>query len=116
MVEFVICRTSAWGEKPCEEAYEKKLTHMNICTIKTLEEAKKSFWYKGWSNNGINHRVEDGCVVCDAKEKRTEWVIDIVDMDALLSFQKKYGEIVIGNDARYKEIKMEIEIYDDYRE
>lgn len=116
-MKFIVERTSRMDEeKPCKEAYKEALTHIDIRTVKTLAEAQKERWYKRWFDNGINHRAEDGCVVCDAKEKRSVWVIKIDTLEQLIAFLEKYGELSISDDSRYKEIPCYIEIYDAYRE
>ena len=116
-MEFVIKKTSMWTEeKPCEEAYSKALTKLDVRTEKTFAEARKKHWFKEWYDNGINHRIENGYIVCDAKEKRAVWMIKIDTLDQLLAFIEKYGELIISDDAEYKENQRYIEIYDAYRE
>lgn len=116
-MEFVIIRTSFQNdEKPCEEAYRKYLTYLDYRTPKTIEEAKKLFWFEKWFEGGINHRVEEGGIVCDSKEKKAIWVIDIKNFEELFKFQKKWQWAIVLSKSSYKEIKREIEIYDSYRE
>ena len=116
-MKFVVERTSRLDEKkPCKEAHIESLTPIDIRTAKTLEEAQKKCWYKQWFADGVNHRVEDGCVVCDAKEKRPVWVIEINNLERLIAFLEEHGELVISTESRYKEIPHYIEIYDYYRE
>ena len=43
------------------------------------------------------------------------WIIEIKDLEDLMKFSKKYGNLVIG-ECPYKEFPFVVEIYDDYRE
>ncbi len=94
--------------KPCDEAKEKELTPLDYRDVKTLEEAKGKIWYKSWLEGGVHHREENGMVVCDKKVKVKQWVADINSLEDLLTFQNKYGDIVISDSSPYKEVKKEI--------
>jgi hypothetical protein len=96
------------SKKPCDEAKEMALTPLDIRDVKTLEEAKGKIWYKNWIEDGENHREENGMVVCDKKAKINQWVIDTKTLEDLLTFQGKYGDIVISDSSPYKEVKKEI--------
>ena len=114
---FVISRTSIWNceEKPCDGAFIKELTYLNFRAVKTLKEAEKYPWFDDWYNHGINHREENGMIVCNAKKKRGVWCMEVGSLNELVALYDKCGDIVI-TDAQYKEVPIGIEIYDDYRE
>ena len=48
-------------------------------------------------------------------EKGNSWYIKINTLEELIKFCEKYGDLIISQDWDNKE-KMQIEIYDDYRE
>lgn len=97
-------------KKPCDEAVEEELTQLDYRTVKTLEEAKGKIWYRDWLECGENHREEGGIVVCDKKEKRRKWVIEINTLEELIRFQEKYGEILLAEGTHYKESTKELTI------
>jgi len=110
-MKFIVSRTTVpliESKKPCDEAKEEELTQLDYRDVKTLEEAKNKIWYKDWLEGGTDHREECGMVVCDKKIKVKQWVIDINSLDELVSFQNKYGDIVISDSSPYKEVKKEI--------
>jgi hypothetical protein len=112
-MKFIVSRkrVSVTGNrKVCDEARQEDLTPLDYRTVKSLEEAKKKVWYKDWVKGGVNHREEDGMVVCDKKEKSRQWVVEINSLEELLEFQGKYGSIIISNSIPYKEVKKEITI------
>jgi hypothetical protein len=96
------------SKKPCDEAKELDLTPLDFRDVKTLEEAKGKIWYKDWLKDGENHREENGMVVCDKKKKEKQWVVELNDLNELLSFQGKYGDILVSDSSPYKEAKREI--------
>ena len=98
------------NKKPCNEAVEEELTPLDYRTVKSLEKAKGKIWYKGWFEDGENHREEDGVVVCDKKEKVKRWVVEINSLEELVEFQSRHGAIVILDGALYKECTKEITI------
>ncbi len=112
-MKFVLSRkrvSVTENKRPCDEARQEELTPLDYRTVKTLEEAKGKIWYKDWLESGENHREENGVVVCDKKEKTTQWVIEIYTLKELIEFQGKYGEIVISDSTPYKEAGKEITI------
>ncbi len=96
------------SKKPCDEAREKELTPLDYRDVKTLEEAKGKIWYKSWIEGGSNHREENGMVVSDKKAKVDQWVVDLNTLEDLLTFQGRYGDIVIADSSPYKEVQKEI--------
>lgn len=48
-------------------------------------------------------------------EKRTRWCVEINNLDELLAFNKKYGDLILSR-TESEPSYPEIEIYDDYRE
>jgi len=112
-MKFIVSRkrvSLTGNRKVCDEARQEDLTPLDYRTVKTLEEAKKKVWYKDWIKGGVNHREEDGMVVCDKKEKSRQWVVEINSLEELLEFQSKYGSIVISNSIPYKGVRKEITI------
>ncbi len=95
-------------DRPCDEAVREELTPLDYRTVKTLEEAKKKIWYKDWLKGGVNHREENGRVVCEKTVKQQQWVVEIASLDELLKFQDKYGDIILRDSAPYVEVKKEI--------
>lgn len=112
-MKFIVSRTTVSlreSRKPCDEAVEEELTPLDYRTVKTLEEAKKKVWYKDWIEGGLNHREEEGMVVCDKKAKEKQWVVDIDTLEELIAFQTKYGVISISDSVPYKEVRKELKI------
>lgn len=99
--------------KPCDEAKEEEITPLDYRMVSTFEEAKKKVWYKDWIEGGVNHREENGMVVCEKKQKNKEWVMVINTLEELLDLQNKYGEILIMDSSPYKEVKKELKILGD---
>lgn len=83
------------------------LTYLDFRTVPTLTEAKHRHWYDGWFSSGINHREEQGMVVCEKKEKYPCYVIEIQDLEDLIKLQTKHGHLEIDN-SDYLEISKEI--------
>lgn len=112
-MKFIISRkriSVTESKKTCDEALEENLTPLDYRTVKTIEESKGKIWYKEWLEGGENHREEEGIVVCDKKEKSRQWVVELNNLEELIAFQSKYGEIVISDSTPYKEVKKEITI------
>lgn len=116
-MKFVVSRVSTRGSdiEPCEGAKIEKLTWLDVRTIRTIEEAKTCPWFNKWFERGVNHREENGYVVCDSIVPENEWVIELNSIEELESFVKKHGDVIIS-ECSYKEIKIELKIYDDYIE
>ena len=115
---FELTRTNSWDDKPINSGYnirKQKVTYRDFRNISTLKEAKTKFWFQSWYDRGTNHREEKGMIVCDRKEKREIWVIDICSLEELMKFKNEFGEIIIM-DSEYLEVSGEIEIYDGHRE
>lgn len=110
-MKFIVSRkmqSIAGEERPCDEAVREELTPLDYRTVDSLEEAKKKIWYKDWLKGGVNHREEDGRVVCEKTEKQQQWVVEIGSLDDLLRLQEKYGDILIRNSSPFVEVKKEI--------
>jgi hypothetical protein len=99
-------------KRPCDEAQEENVTPLDFRSVKTLEEAKGKIWYKDWIESGKNHREENGMVVCDKKTTVKQWVVNIGNLEDLLAFQRRHGDIIISDSSPYKEAKHEIIIQD----
>jgi len=66
-----------------------------------------------WFSKGKNHRVEHGNIRRDFDDEA--WFVEINDLDELMKFQEKYGQIVIQW-FMFNQDLLELEIYDSYRE
>lgn len=117
-MKFIVSRKNispSESKRPCEEATEEMLVPLDYRIVRTLEEAKQKIWYKDWMQSGENHREENGMVVCDKKAKVKEWVCEINNLEELLAFQSKYGDITISDSSPYKGVGKEIKIHDPIR-
>jgi hypothetical protein len=94
----------------CEEAFQEALTPLDYRNVESLEKARDKIWYKDWIADGVNHREENGMVVCEKKEKSRQWVIKLDSLEELLEFQGKYGSILLSDSTPYVEVKKEITI------
>lgn len=107
---YLCSRTSAYGEKPCDEAFQVVLTNTDT---RSVDDPKKIPAHRGtdgdWYTRGTNHRVEGGMIRRDMGVKK-EWAVELEDIGA---FVDKYGQCVVGRDI---DGFCTIEIYDDYRE
>ena len=112
-MEFMVSRTSAWGEKPCERAYRKKFIRLDVRTIGSIEEYNKKF-KDNFEDRGRNHTVNDrGYIQREFDDEA--WFVEIKDLKELMEFTTKHGDIVLYESHWNKNI-FEIEIYDTYRE
>lgn len=112
-MKFIVSRkrmSVTENRQVCDEAVQEQLTPMDYRNVASLEEAQKKIWHKDWLDDGVNHREENGMVVCEKKEKTSQWVVDLASLDELLAFQGKYGEITLANSIPYVEVKKEITI------
>ena len=98
------------NEQICDEAVYQELTPLDYRKVPSLEEAKERIWYNDWISDGVNHREEDGMVVCEKKEKSYHWVVELDSGGELMAFQNKYGSITISNSDPYVEVNKEITI------
>lgn len=67
--------------------------------------------------NGLSFGDEEG--PCEEATKEAgEWVVEIADLDGLLAFEEKHGQVIVmeaqGRQRHVAEYK--IEIYDGFRE
>lgn len=113
-MQFIITRVSQHldDEKPpCEGAEFIDGIRVDRRTVDSPEKIpmfrnSPSLWYK----EGRNHRVVDGGICRDFDTKY--WVVKIENLEDLIKFNKKYGDLVLSID----EGNPSIEIYDTYRE
>jgi hypothetical protein len=103
-------RTSAKGDKPCDEAFRVQLVNTDT---RNCDDPKKIPVNRGtdgdWYTRGTNHRVEGGMIRRDMGTKEV-WAVELQDV---MAFVDKYGTFVLGRDH---DGFGTIEIYDDYRE
>lgn len=112
-MKFIISRRKmsvTENKQVCDEAVQNLLTPLDYRNVGSMEEAQKKIWYKDWLADGINHREENGMMVCEKKEKSSQWIVEIGSLEELLDFQNKYGAITIANSVPYVEVKKEITI------
>jgi len=120
-MKFIITRASnqytTKDKTPCEEATKEKikLTFFDKIWAKSIKEARKENWYKSWRRRGKNHREKGGYIICDVATVFTGYTIEMKSLPVMLQFQEKYGDIII-KESGYKEISLEVVIYDDYIE
>ncbi|HPP11079.1 MAG TPA: hypothetical protein PLK41_08840 [Defluviitoga tunisiensis] len=81
---------------------KEKLTYHDWRYARSLEEAKEKVWFDSWYRRGINHREENGKVICELKHKVEEYVIEINSIEDLIHLinRSKY-DIMIRNDGDY---------------
>lgn len=96
--------------KPCEEAKEEALTALDYRTVPTLKEAEGKIWFKDWYNSGINHREENGMIVCEKKEKVLKWIVEFNTLEEFIAFQSKYGDILISDSSAFVEVSKELKL------
>jgi hypothetical protein len=107
---YVCSRTSAYGERPCDEAFEISLVNTDTRACNDPKKIPANAGTDGdWYERGTNHRVEGGMIRRDLGTK-TEWAVEILD---ILQFVQDYGPCILSVDVDGINI---IEIYDDYRE
>jgi len=121
-MKFQITRTSLGVKesKPCEEAFKLRATYLDYRTkpldwfrSRLKDRGFKEFLTQGKNHRNIKVRGEDWCV--RELEPRFIWVVEIKNLKELIVFQRKYDGLIIQKSG-YKEITLEIEIYDYYRE
>ncbi|RMG72638.1 MAG: hypothetical protein D6710_04490 [Nitrospirae bacterium] len=110
-MKFIVSRrieSIGSDERPCEEAVRESLTPLDYRNVESLEEAKGKIWFDNWLRGGVNHREEQGRVVCERRQKEQRWVVEIGTLEELLLFQSRYGDILIRDSSPYKEVSKEI--------
>ena len=91
-------------ERPCEEAFLTKYIYKDIRLCKDQNMIYDSNGLS-WFDRGINHRIEDDCIVRDIEKE--DWVININSLEDLQVFIAKYAcDLIVNN--------VSITIYDDY--
>ena len=118
-MKFIVSRTSQWDDEnpPCEEAKRDSVVLVETRALYTPEEFDKKFAQREgkWLSVGTNHRVNEKGYITRNNGTIDVWLLELNNLEELVEFVDKYGEIVIGTDWRNKDYKS-IEIYDDYRE
>ena len=121
-MEFKITRTSLWSEdKPCNEAYIKKIIRIDERGFSSFEEHDEKLPRDTkWLEEGFNHKIVSANKRCTHNHIYREfndeiWAIKIDTLEDLLKLTDKYGDLVITTAYENNNI-YEIEIYDDYRE
>lgn len=116
-MKFIVTRTSGWKDSPCEEAKRDSIVRVETRTLCSPEEfdAKFSNREGKWLSVGSNHRVDKNGWITRDNGTIDVWSVEINNLDELMEFCNKHGDVVIQNYMWNKAYK-EIEIYDDYRE
>jgi hypothetical protein len=110
-VALRVRRTSQWGDEvaPCPEAYKGTYTEHAYCTLPLAQAMKAP--QTDWFRRLTNQRKAPGGSVGDRPDQPC-WFVDIDNLDALLAFIERHGEIVMAS----RSDGPTIEIYDGYRE
>jgi hypothetical protein len=111
-MRFVIRRTSG-GTPPCAEAFEASFVRLDSRTWPSPEAITDLRTKETWFSEGKNHRIENNSIVREFDDK--EWFVELRDMNDLMGFIAKHGEVAIGPAWRNYKL-VQIEIIDDYRD
>jgi hypothetical protein len=107
---YLCTRTSAYGEKPCDEAFEVFVLDIDT---RNCDDPKKIPMNSGtdgdWYTRGTNHRIEGGMIRRDMGVE-SKWAVEVADLQA---FVEKHDRCIVSKD---RDGFMCLEIYDDYRE
>lgn len=120
-MKMIIDRTSNNDDKaPCEEAYKSmvEIWDTRKCTEDYFNKNLSSSGEGEWKSKGTKHKITNEGYITRLIGHELVWWVDIKSLSHLLSFVKKYGEIIILKDNQNKSDKelFKLEIYDDYRE
>ena len=112
---FLVERASlGMAGPPCDEAVKVRVVNVDV---RTTDDPRKVPAYKGdaywWFSEGKNHRVVDGQITRD-RGHVLAWAVEIADLDALMAFMERHGDIIIYG-PRPNGHRL-IKIYDDYAE
>ena len=111
-MKYVVKKTSEWCDaKPCDEAYEDDCFRVDSRNCSEAAFDLKDLGRgKLWIEKGVNHRKTEFGIARDFADKT--WFVDV---DDLMAFSEKYGEIIVDCTSGYRDYPY-LEIYDDYRE
>ncbi len=115
-MRFSISRTSIFfdDDPPCEDAVRFPCVRVDE---RTTDDPSKIKAHEGdtdwWTNEGRNHRIEDGHIKRDFDG--ADWYVEIENLEALIAFGEKYGALVLRPSFNNNG-DLCIEIYDSYRE
>ena len=114
-MRFLIHRTTDYPSKypPCKGAYKHACWRIDEGPVDAPGRIR------AWYGEGINHRVENGCIKRDFPD--SHWAIDIDSLDALVALADAQGDIIVLKEhvfAYYDDDGplWHLEIYDCYRE
>lgn len=117
-MKVLVTRTSGYNNdiKPIDECETQELAvhYLDYRTSESIAEAKKSHWFESWYRSGLNHREENGRIVCDVPRIKVLHFIEVSTLTDIIALHKKYGDIIVKK-SDYKEFEIELEIYDYYR-
>ena len=120
-MKFRVSRTSVWDDEvsPCPGAVREKCLRVDARTSKSPESHDATMKALGikeepWLSRGMNHRKSGGGIERDLDSM--DWFVELSDLDALLRFAGKHGDIIIKPYDQWAKGFQSIEIYDGYRE
>ena len=98
LIEF-----SDWNKEPpsIEGAYKEYTTRRDWRTMGSLEHARSRHWFNSWYDKGINHREENGMIVCEIREPVSKWFVKIDSLEQLADIIDKLGCIKIRSSNEY---------------
>jgi hypothetical protein len=111
-MKYICKRTSEYGQRPCDEATPEVVT-MYDCRTAPREEMAKNHPRYDFSEYE-NFTFFDGRAGCRKKMQEDAYTIEIDNLEQLMDFIKKYGDVVIIKEEQY-DFPI-IEIYDTWRE
>lgn len=120
-MKFVVSRTSSSYDNdnpPCDDSFKEKYTRLEIRTLSNFEAFDAKFGDREgrWLSKGNNHCIsKEGYIQREIPEGSEDWFIDIHNLDELMAFNERYGDIILTKAYSNREVSR-LEIYDDYRE
>lgn len=106
-----ICPYKGAVKEPCLSVDERTFKSPEEHDAKLCGPGSKT---KPWLKEGLNHRKVPGGIARDFPT--TAWFIEIENLEGLMKFASKVGNLVIDPDCSWAKGFPEIEIYNDYRE
>lgn len=119
-MKFIVTRTSD-ETPPCEEAKKEKIVLVECRRFESPEDfdkhiANSKTEKEPWCSVGTNHRKTDKGFICRDIGEKIAYVVEINSLEELISFCKKYGEVIVNYEFNEGDNYPSIEIYDDWRE
>ena len=117
-VKVYVTRTSIYNLQPCEGATQVTVRNWDQRTFKSFEEHDARFPHQPWQSFGDEHGVNEIGIYRRLPSSSQYWVVEISSLEY---FIRQHGRVVIDSVSELElredpSTKLEIEIYDDYRE